>query len=75
MEVPMESNHNTPLPGKTLTKLATLLLAAVSLSACLVAPDRGDRGGWGRHHQWKDNRDWNNGPGWPHHHGDWNGQH
>jgi hypothetical protein len=75
MEDPMEKKS---LTGKTLRKpvlLATLLLTAVSLSACIVPADRDDRGGWGRHHHWKDDRNWNNGPGWQGHGGNWNGNH
>jgi hypothetical protein len=60
------------LSGKTLRKpglVAVLLLAALSLSACVVAPDRGGHhGGWRRHHQWNNDGDWNgrphHGPGW-----------
>jgi hypothetical protein len=75
MEDPMEKKT---LSGKTLRKpvlLATLLLSAIGFSACVVAPDRGDRDGWGRHHHWKDDRNWNNGPGWQGHGGHWNGNH
>jgi hypothetical protein len=77
MEDPMEKNNKTILTGKTLRKpvlLATLLLTALSLSACIVAPDR-DGDGWGRHHHWQDDRNWNNGPGWQGHGGGWNDNH
>ncbi len=50
--------------------LATLLLTAVSLSACVIPADRDDRGG-GRHrhsdNRWDNNRDWNGG----HNNGGW----
>jgi hypothetical protein len=59
------------MSGKTLRKpglVAVLLLSALSLSACVVAPDRGHHGGWRRHHQWNNDGDWNgrphHGPGW-----------
>jgi hypothetical protein len=68
-----------PMKTKTLRKpvlLATLLLTAISLSACVVPADRGDRGGWGRHHHWNNDRDWDdNNSGWQGHHGNWNGNH
>ncbi|WP_395017204.1 hypothetical protein [Dongia sp.] len=73
----MENRNETTGSGKTLL-LATLLLAAISLSACVVAPDRD---GHGRHHHWNNDRNWNNGPGWKSgsgwqgRHGDWDGQH
>ncbi len=44
--------------------LATLLLTAFSLSACVVPRDRGDRGGWDRQQHWNNDRDWNHGGGW-----------
>ncbi|GAB2176419.1 hypothetical protein [Dongia sp. agr-C8] len=74
----MENNHKITLSGKTLRMpqlLATLLLTAIGLSACVIPADRSDRGGWGRHHQWNDDRNWDNGPGWQGHHHHWNGQH
>ena len=72
----MEKNNNIARSGKSLRKpvlLATLLLTAVGLSACLVAPDRGDRG---RQHHWNNDRNWNDDDsGWHGRHGNWNGQH
>jgi hypothetical protein len=66
MEVPMEKNKKSVWSGKALRKsaaIAALLLTAVSLSACIVADDRGYRGGWNRHHHW--NNAWNGGgPDW-----------
>jgi len=78
MEDLMEKKNAATLTGKTLRKpvlLATLLLTALSLSACVVPVDRGDRGGWDRHHHWQDERGWNNGQGWQGHGGGWNGNH
>ena len=52
--------------GKPVLLATTLLLTAISLSACMVAPDRGGRGDWGggRHHHWDNDRDWNNDRDW-----------
>jgi hypothetical protein len=75
MEDPMEKKTvSGRTPGKPML-LAALLLGAISLSACVVAPDRGDRDGWRRHHHWKDDGGWNNGRGWHGHRGHWNGNH
>jgi hypothetical protein len=69
MEDPMETK-------KTLRKpmlLVTLLLTAISLSACVIPADRGDRGG---HHHWNNDRNWSDDDtGWRGHHGNWNGDH
>jgi hypothetical protein len=62
----MEKNK-TALSGKTLRKpglIAALLLTALSLSACVVADDRGYRGDGRRHHHWNNDGDWNGGAGW-----------
>jgi hypothetical protein len=57
----METNKS----GKTLRKaglgIAVLVLAAVSLSGCIVADGPRGRGGWNHHH-------WNNDGGWNHYH-------
>ena len=61
----MEKNK-TALTGKALRKpalIAVLLVTAFSLSACLVAPDRGYRGDGYHHHHWN-NDNWNGGGGW-----------
>jgi len=82
----MENKNKSVLSGKTLSGnalrkpvlLATLLMTAISLSACVVPADRGDRGGWSGHHHWKDGRNWNDDDDsgwWQRRHGNWNGQH
>jgi hypothetical protein len=74
----MENNNKPIRSGKTLRKpvlLATLLLTAISLSACVVPVDRGGRGDWNGHHHWQDDHNWNDGPGWQGHNGNWNGNH
>ena len=75
----MEKNNNAALSLKKLGKpvlLATLLMTAISLSACVVPADRGGRGGWDGHHHWGNDRNWNDDDsGWQRRHGDWNGQH
>jgi hypothetical protein len=56
----------TMLSGKTFRKpglVAVLLVTALSLSACVIAPDRDHNGGWRRHHHWNNDNGWNNGPG------------
>ena len=62
-----------------LVLLATLLVTAISLSACVVPAGRGDRDGWDRHHHWNNDRNWNNDDDdsgwWQRRHGNWNGQH
>jgi hypothetical protein len=66
MEDPMEKNNKPAWSGKSLRKpslIAVLLLTAFSLSACLVAPDRGFDGGHRQHH-WNNDGDWNGGAGW-----------
>lgn len=53
------------LSGKALRKpglIGVLLLTALSLSACVVAPDRDHNGGWRRHHHWNNDGDWNGRP-------------
>lgn len=71
-------NKKTMWSGKMLRKqgvAAALLLAALSLSACVVA-ERGDHGDWRRHHQWNNDGDWHGGPdggaGWQGNGGGWN---
>ena len=73
----MEKNR-TALSGKALRKpslIAALLLTAFSLSACLVAPDRGYRGEGHRQHHWNNDGDWNGGAGWQGNGGGWNRHH
>ena len=52
--------------------VAALLLTAVSLSACVVARDRGDHDGW-RHHRQNNDGDWNGGAGWQGNNNGWHG--
>ncbi len=57
--------HGKSLWSRKPALLATLLLTAISLSACVVARDRGDRGDWnGRHHHWNNDRNWNHDQDW-----------
>jgi hypothetical protein len=58
----MEKNKTT-LTGSTLRKsglIMAVLLTALSLSACVVAPQDDYRGGRHRHH-WNYDGDWNGG--------------
>lgn len=63
----MENKNKTAFSGKALRKsslVAALLLTALSLSACVLAPDRDYQGGGHRHHHWNNDGDWNGGAGW-----------
>jgi len=63
----MEKNKKSAWSGKSWRKAGAVLalaLTAVSLSGCIVAEDRGYRGGgWNRHHHWNNDGNWNGGPG------------
>jgi hypothetical protein len=77
MEDPMEKNK-TILTGTALRKpalIAALLVTVLSLSGCLVAPDRGYRDDGHRNHHWNNDGDWNGGAGWQGNGGDWNHHH
>lgn len=73
----MEKNK-TILTGTALRKpalIAALLVTVLSLSGCLVAPDRGYRDDGHRNHHWNNDGDWNGGAGWQGNGGDWNHHH
>jgi hypothetical protein len=73
-EDPMKKN-TTIATGTALRKsglAAAVLLTALSLSACLVAPDRDYRGDGDRHHHWNNDGDWNR-SGWQGNSGGWQG--
>jgi hypothetical protein len=64
MEVPMKTSRSTL--GKSGIGLAVVLLAAFSLSGCILVPERGGYGGHEQH--W--NNDWHGG-GWQGQGGGW----
>ena len=71
----------TMLSGKTLRKpalMVALLVATLSLSACVIPHDGGShRDGWRRHNQWNNDNNWNGGhhrrPNWQGNGGSWGG--
>ena len=64
----MEKNAKKSTRNATLLRrsglAAALLLSAVSLSACVVAGDRGYHEGWRHHNQDDHDGNWNGGAGW-----------
>jgi len=72
----MENNKKPVRSGNAFRKggaIAALLLTAVSLSACIVAEDRGYRGYGHRHRHWNNEESWNGGAGWQGNGGGWQG--
>jgi hypothetical protein len=68
-------NKKPILTGKALRKpslIAAVLLTALSLSACVLAPERGGYRGDGHRNHWSNDwhggAGWQGGGGWDHHH-------